>query len=109
MPICQECEKNFYEEDAEREFEEDVRSRYPLNYNNLTKTLCGDCAISAFESESELYKETCERCNTQFEPLSEERKYNKIAEQINLEGDILSEGLCCAACAIKKESYSLMK
>lgn len=97
--ICDQCGREFFEEDAEDEF----LSEYPLHdYSNLIGCLCGKCAIEAISDEDTgVYMETCERCNESFDPIEDDstyRTYSKLDIGLNDFSKIL-----CADCALEVE------
>ena len=107
MKICEMCYSEFDEDDAASDFEEDVRSRYRLDYNNLTKTLCAYCAIEAYENGYGIYQEICYSCDKPFDPEPEYKKFDRLLKELEIDGDILGQGICCAACSIKRRIINL--
>ncbi|MFA7367784.1 MAG: hypothetical protein WC008_05685 [Bacilli bacterium] len=97
--ICDQCGKEFFEEDAEDEF----LLEYPLhNYSNLVRCLCGDCAIQAILVEDTgVYMETCEGCNKSFDPIEDDSTY-RLHSKLDIGLDDFSR-ILCADCALEVE------
>lgn len=71
MSTCEFCGKSFDEEYEAEKFDDECPYG-PFNYNNFTKTLCADCAISVFEDKiSDAYYEICERCGMSFDYIQD--------------------------------------
>lgn len=101
MAICSRCGKSFDPENEAEEFLEETG----LDYNNLTETLCFDCANEAVnDMEDGIYFEICEECGTKYDPFKaavdfEIRRPDWCCDGINEWSD--GKLLCCD-CAMAK-------
>ncbi len=102
--ICDNCGKEFNEEQAREEFEfETVK-----NYDFLTRNLCAKCAIDVFESEIDgEYEEECYQCGKKFDPFEDKCEFFSI--QSYIEDRLITtyeeesdNGTLCLECVEKK-------
>ena len=100
--ICEVCGKEFTFEDAEDEFNSEM---FDLIYENITKCLCGSCAIDAIRDEVDgIYFETCEECGKHFDYIEESGNFSSNFSWCS--GTTLKDywdgGVVCCDCAMKK-------
>lgn len=89
--ICERCGKEFDEDDAREEFEDETGK----SFDYLTKTLCGDCAIQAInDKEDGVYLELCENCGARFDPFIDEMEFQRQTGDDGVEIDMFGKYLC---------------
>ena len=90
MAICDWCGVEFDESEAESTFFDECR----LEYGNLTKCLCGNCAVQAIEDLVDgVYYETCDKCGKRFDLIEEEAEFENQVNGTSLRD--FSSVLCC--------------
>ena len=98
MKTCEWCGIEFDPDEAEDMFIDEFPQ---LSYRNLTKCLCGNCAITAIEDQDDdVYIEECESCGARFDLFEACREFES-----EFSGDLLDQwddGILCAECAIRK-------
>lgn len=87
--ICENCGKEFEEEDAREEFESETGKCFEY----LTKCLCAECAIEAIDAEEDgVYLEVCDNCGKRFDPFLAEadmqRETGDLGAEINMFGNL---------------------
>ena len=89
--ICERCGKEFDKEDAREEFEDETGK----NFDYLTETLCGDCAIQAINNKEDgVYLELCENCGARFDPFVDEMEFQRQTGDDGVEIDMFGKYLC---------------
>ena len=95
--ICENCGKEFDEEDAREEFEYETGKCFEY----LTKTLCAECAIESIEAKEDgVYLEVCNNCGTRFDPFVAETDMQQKTGDIGAEIDMF--GNLCLDCFMDK-------
>ena len=99
MKKCEWCKKSFDEEEAREIFED----RTQLEFANLHKCLCGNCASDLIaDEETGIYFETCEKCGTVFDLIEAEAEFRDYGASYRLrEGWGLGQ-ILCVDCAIER-------
>ena len=98
MSLCEWCNKEFDEFEAEEHFETETG----LAYNNLNKCLCGECATKLLLDVQldGIYFETCEECFATFDLIEEESRFDRMDGGIHLRDVWDNKGkILCATCA----------
>ena len=102
MEICEWCGRSFDLEEAEDFF--DIET-FALNYNNLKKKLCGNCAVQAIEDKVDgVYFETCEKCGKEFDLFVDEIEFANNFEWFSGTElrDYWKNHILCAECALEE-------
>ena len=78
MSKCDFCNKDFSINSARNDFELEFISE-SLIYSNLSKCLCGRCAIEGINRyEQDIYYEKCESCGKKFDLMLDTTKFSKL-------------------------------
>lgn len=100
MIVCDQCGKEFDQDEAEYAFESNVDSSIPVSYDRLNRCLCGECAIEAYENGQ--YFEICECCGKQFFPEDEVLNFEQQVSHKVTDAEMDEYGILCADCAASK-------
>lgn len=102
MPKCEWCGTVFDLDEAESIFTSET---YCLAYENITKCLCGNCAVQAIEDEVDgVYYETCEKCGKSFDLIEESAEFDRNFSWENGTSlrDYWNDQIICCDCALSK-------
>lgn len=101
MAKCENCNERFDRDEAASYFEMETG----LSYDNLRKTLCGECAVQAIEDlEDGVYSETCEECGRTFDLIEDQADFDSHFDLSNGTSlrDYWDSKILCCECAIEK-------
>ncbi len=103
MAKCEFCGSYFDPDEAESEFTSET---YLLDYSNVRKCLCAQCAIQAINEDKieGVYFETCEECGQTFDLIVEESRFANHFPRYNgtTLRDHWDDKILCADCAISE-------
>ncbi len=78
MSKCDFCKADFSRYQAQDTFELEFLNEY-LVYRNLSKCLCGSCAIKGIKrAELDIYYEECDSCGKRFDLMLDIIKFSKL-------------------------------
>ena len=101
MAKCENCNERFDRDEAASYFEMETE----LSYDNLRKTLCGECAVQAIEDQEDgVYFETCEECGCTFDLIEAQSDFDTHFDWSNGTRlrDYWDPKILCCDCAIEK-------
>lgn len=100
MVICEVCGIEFDEYEADEQFRDSDEHSFSVNYDQLGRCLCGECAIAAYANGE--YYEECADCGKRFYPEEEYEKFKRAIEFRIIDADMyVNDDPLCADCALK--------
>lgn len=97
MDVCERCGRAFVIWEAADEFESCTGKSAAACYDQLGRTLCGDCAVEEYEKGCCF--ESCECCGKLFYPAEELARFAHRVSRIVPRADMYERGTLCAECA----------